>query len=171
MSSIHSESCSGLAIAQRQHTLYRNFQGYSTHADCDLIGFGTTSIGKIGHSYSQNVKGIDDYYRLVDDGHIPVFRGVELDQDDILRRDIITRLICHFELDIRSISHRYGLDFGDYFASELADLKRMQNDGLLMIREDRLRVLPRGRLLIRNICMVFDRYLHAPSSQRYSKVI
>ena len=158
-------------MAQRQGTLYRNFQGYSTHADCDLIGLGVTSIGMVGRSYDQNTRDLEGYYRLIDDGHLPVYRGVELDEDDVLRRDVITRLICHFELDMRDIETKYGLDFSDYFASELAELRIMQNDGLLTVDGEQIHVQPCGRLLIRNICMVFDRYLRAPTEQRYSKVI
>lgn len=160
-----------LAIAQREQTLYRNFQGYSTHADCDLIGIGVTSIGKVGRSYSQNHKAIDDYYHAIDSGHLPVFRGVELDDDDVLRRDIITRLMCHFELDMKAIEQQYQLVFSDYFSVELEALQAMQQDGLLEVMDNTLRVQPRGRLLIRNVCMVFDRYLREPSQQRYSKVI
>jgi len=160
-----------LAIAQREQTLYRNFQGYSTHADCDLIGIGVTSIGKVGRSYSQNHKAIDDYYRAIDSGHLSVFRGIELDDDDVLRRDIITRLMCHFELDMKAIEQQYQLVFSDYFSVELEALQAMQQDGLLEVTDDHLQVQPRGRLLIRNVCMVFDRYLREPSQQRYSKVI
>lgn len=160
-----------LAIAQRERTLYRNFQGYSTHADCDLIGLGVTSIGMVGRSYGQNVKSIDDYYRLIDGGHLPVFRGIELNSDDVLRRDIITRLICHFEVEFADIEQRHAVNFADYFAVELVELQSMQADGLLALTRDSIRVQPRGRLLIRNICMVFDRYLRQPSEQRYSKVI
>ena len=160
-----------LAIAQRERTLYRNFQGYSTHADCDLIGIGVTSIGKVGRSYSQNYKDIEAYYNAIDGGHLPVFRGVELDDDDILRRDVITQLMCHFELVPSEIEQVYGLTFSDYFKTEIDDLLVMQRDGLLEVTKDSIRVLPRGRLLIRNICMVFDRYIRSPSPQRYSKVI
>jgi len=160
-----------LALAQREQTLYRNFQGYSTHADCDLIGIGVTSIGKVGRSYSQNYKGIEEYYQAIDSGHLPVFRGVELDDDDVLRRDVITRLMCHFELDMATIEKDYGLDFADYFAIELEALKTMQQDGLLEVSDKTIRVMPRGRLLIRNVCMVFDRYMREPSEQRFSKVI
>ncbi len=160
-----------LAIAQREHTLYRNFQGYSTHAECDLIGIGVTSIGMVGRSYGQNVKTTDEYYALIDAGHIPVFRGVELDDDDVLRRDVITRLICHFDLDMAAIEAQYGISFADYFATEMKDLAAMQTDGLLSVDGNMIRVAPQGRLLIRNICMVFDRYLRQPSEQRFSKVI
>ena len=160
-----------LAMAQLEGTLYRNFQGYSTHAECDLIGIGVTSIGMVGRSYSQNVKGLDDYYSLIDSGRLPVFRGVELGDDDVLRRDVITRLICHFELDVSNIEQQYDLKFEDYFSIELEALKVMQEDGLLKMDQNSIRVQPRGRLLIRNICMVFDRYMRVASEQRYSKVI
>lgn len=160
-----------LAIAQRSRTLYRNFQGYSTHADCDLIAMGTTAIGKVGNTYSQNVRGIDDYYQRLDAGQLPVFRGIELSHDDLLRREIITQLICHFELDIPAIERQFGINYHAYFNREQEDLLSMQNDGLLQIDERNLHVLPAGRLLIRNICMVFDAYLREKVGQRYSKVI
>ncbi|MEQ6341775.1 MAG: oxygen-independent coproporphyrinogen III oxidase [Gammaproteobacteria bacterium] len=160
-----------LAIAQRSRTLYRNFQGYSTHADCDLIAMGTTAIGKVGNTYSQNVRGIDDYYQRLDAGQLPVFRGIELSHDDLLRREIITQLICHFELDIPAIERQFGINYHAYFNREQKDLLSMQNDGLLQINELNVHVLPAGRLLIRNICMVFDAYLREKAGQRYSKVI
>jgi oxygen-independent coproporphyrinogen-3 oxidase len=160
-----------LARAQREGTLYRNFQGYSTHADCDLVAMGITAIGMVGPSYSQNVRTVDEYYELIDDGRLPIFRGVELDADDLLRRDVITRLICNFELDIPAVEHSFGVRFEDYFAAELPDLARMQADGLLVVEPRAIRVLPAGRLLIRNICMVFDRYLRERQEQRFSRVI
>ena len=145
-----------LAIAQRNGQLYRNFQGYSTHAECDLIGLGVTSIGKVGNTYSQNVKTTDEYYQLVDAGHIPVFRGIELNEDDVLRRDVITRLICNFELDKRAIESEYRIEFAEYFKVELPELDQLQEDGLIVTDENSITVLPAGRLLIRNVCMVFD---------------
>jgi len=160
-----------LAVAQRDGTLYRNFQGYSTHADCDLIGFGATSIGMVGDSYSQNLKELDDYYAAIDADKLAVFRGVELDADDKLRRAVITDLICHFELHKAKVEKAFGIDFNDYFANELKDLEGMQKDGLLKHEVDRIEVNPAGKLLIRNICMVFDRYLRDKNNQRFSKVI
>jgi oxygen-independent coproporphyrinogen-3 oxidase len=160
-----------LAVAQRQGNLYRNFQGYSTHADCDLVAMGVTSIGKVGHTYSQNVKQLDQYYQIIDEDRLPVFRGIELNDDDVLRREIITCLICQFELEIRNIEQRFKIDFANHFESELDQLECMQQDGLLDLDEQFIRVLPAGRLLIRNVCMVFDRYLYAASEQRFSKVI
>ena len=160
-----------LARAQRAGTLYRNFQGYSTHADCDLIGLGATSIGMVGDSYSQNLKGLEEYYARLDAGRLAVFRGVRLDEDDRLRRTVITDLICHFILDFAAVERRFGIRFRDYFAVELAELADLQTDGLLALSETGIRVLPPGRLLIRNICMVFDRYLREQTQQRFSKVI
>ncbi len=160
-----------LAVAQREGTLYRNFQGYSTHADCDLLGFGATSIGMVGDSYSQNLKELDDYYAAIDADKLAVFRGVELDADDKLRRAVITDLICHFELHKSKVEKAFGIDFNDYFANELKDLEGMQGDGLLKLEADRIEVNPAGKLLIRNICMVFDRYLREKNNQRFSKVI
>jgi oxygen-independent coproporphyrinogen-3 oxidase len=160
-----------LAVAQRQGTLYRNFQGYSTHADCELVGMGVSSIGMVGTSYSQNYHKLEDYYARIDAGRLAVFRGVALEGDDLLRRAVITQLICHFVLDFASIEARYGIRCADYFAMEFQDLAPMQADGLVDLSADRIQVLPRGRLLIRNICMVFDRYLRENRDQRFSKVI
>jgi oxygen-independent coproporphyrinogen-3 oxidase len=161
-----------LAVAQRNRTLYRNFQGYSTHADCDLVGLGITAIGMVGESYSQNVKTLDEYYAALDAGHLPVFRGVELTPDDRLRRRVIRELICHYRLDYDEIEADFPIRFGEYFAQELADLAEMQADGLLTVDDEGVRVTPSGKLLIRNVCMVFDRYLRERSVvQRFSKVI
>ncbi len=160
-----------MAVAQRNGTLYRNFQGYSTHADCDLVAIGITSISKVGHSYAQNVKSLEEYYGLLDADRLPVYRGVELDHDDLLRRAIIMELMCHFTLRFDRVERDYNLRFADYFAPELAELTAMQSDGLLRLVADGLEVLPVGRLLIRNIAMVFDKYLRQSTQQRFSKVI
>ncbi len=160
-----------LAVAQREGTLYRNFQGYSTHAECDLVAMGVTSIGMVGDSYAQNLKGLDDYYARIDAGELAVFRGVELTADDTLRRAVITDLICHFALDFAAVEQAHGIVFADYFAEELEALKTMEADGLLVLDAEGIRVSPRGRLLIRNICMVFDRYLREARERRFSKVI
>ncbi len=160
-----------LAVAQRDGTLYRNFQGYSTHADCDLIGIGSTSIGMVGDSYAQNLKELDDYYAAIDANKLAVFRGVELGADDKLRREVITRLICHFVLEKSVVEQAHGINFNEYFANELKDLEGMEKDGLLKLEPGRIEVNPAGKLLIRNICMVFDRYLREKQNQRFSKVI
>ena len=161
-----------LARAQRDGTLYRNFQGYSTHASCDLVGIGITSIGMVGPTYAQNVKTLDDYYARLDAGQLPVFKGLVLSRDDEIRRDVITRLICHFRLWFTDIESRWGITFADYFRDELAGLGQMIADGLVQVTADHIEVLPRGRFLIRNVCMVFDTYLRgAAIKQRFSRVI
>ena len=161
-----------LAIAQRHGSLYRNFQGYSTHAQCDLVAMGITAIGTVGPTYSQNVKTIDEYNALVDQDRLPLLRGMELSADDLLRREVITRLICDFQLEFAPVEARHGIRFGDYFAVELQDLAAMEQDALLELEADAIRVAPAGRLLIRNICMVFDAYLRkGREQQRFSRVI
>jgi len=162
-----------LAVAQRDGKLSRNFQGYATHGECDIIGLGVSAIGRVGNSYSQNEREIGPYQERADSGGLAVFRGVELNADDVLRRAVINQLICHFELDFGAIENGYAIDFQRYFAAELAELSAMQQDGLLQLDGRGVRVLPAGRLLIRNICMVFDHYLSAGSGEksRFSKVI
>lgn len=159
-----------LAVAQREGKLYRNFQGYSTHSDCDLVGLGVTSIGRVGDAYIQNVKELDEYDQLISAGKLPVFKGIDLNQDDKLRRTVITQLICHFDLDFTAIEQQFNMVFADYFASEIENLRIMQSDGLLNLTDTGIQVLPAGRLLIRNICMVFDKYLNQ-KQQQFSRVI
>ncbi|MDD2661302.1 MAG: oxygen-independent coproporphyrinogen III oxidase [Methylococcales bacterium] len=160
-----------LAIAQREGKLYRNFQGYSTHSDCDLVGLGITSIGRVGDAYIQNVKELDEYDQLISQNELPVFKGFELDDDDKLRRAVITQLICHFDLSFAGIEQKFSIRFADYFAKEIHALTPMQADGLLSLSGKGIHVLPAGRLLIRNICMVFDKYLAQKQQQQFSKVI
>jgi oxygen-independent coproporphyrinogen-3 oxidase len=162
-----------LAVEQRQGRLSRNFQGYSTHDHCDIVGLGVSSIGRIGNVYCQNERDLSRYQSRIDAGGLAVFRGVELNGDDELRRAIIMQLICNFELDIVAIEERFGVRFNGYFADEIRLLERMQEDGLLRLGTARIDVLPRGRLLIRNICMVFDRYLahHGEDNPRFSRVV
>ena len=160
-----------LTIAQQDGTLYRNFQGYSTHANCDLIGLGVTSIGMVGDTYSQNMRTLDEYYARIDAGELAVCRGFDLSRDDLIRRDVITRLICHFVLDFARIESERGIRFADYFRPELEQLQGMAEDGLLALDDKGIRVLPRGRLLIRNICMVFDYYLKQKTDTKFSRVI
>ena len=160
-----------LAIAQREGTLYRNFQGYSTQAECDLIAMGVTAVSKIGNSYSQNVKTMEEYEQRIDSGHLPIFRGIKLNDDDVLRRQVITQLICHFSLDLASVEASYKINFADYFATELAELKQLEQDGLVRCTDSAIEVQPAGKFLIRNVCMVFDRYLRESGEKRFSKVI
>ena len=160
-----------LAIAQRNETLYRNFQGYSTHAECDLVGMGGTSISLINNTYAQNRKSLDDYYTAIDAGDLAVFRGVQLSEDDELRRDVIARLISHFHLNFAKLDAQWNIRFKEYFADELNALMPMINDGLLTMSNEDIYITAKGRLLIRNICMVFDAYLNNDVSVRFSKVI
>jgi len=161
-----------LAVAQRRGRLHRNFQGYSTHADTDLLAIGVSSIGRIGPTYSQNVRTLEEYYDALDRDRIPVMRGLELTADDLLRRSIIQALMCHFELSIESVEIAHLIDFGTYFAQEIADLRDMEKAGLVEIGDQWITVLPRGRMLVRVIAMVFDRYLRNDRERtRYSKVI
>jgi len=161
-----------LAVAQRQGRLQRNFQGYSTHADCDLLAFGISAISKVGSLYYQNCKTLDEYYGRLDKHELPVARGVELNADDLLRRAVIQALMCHFALDFVAIEKAFGIDFSQYFLPELQELRELEGAGLVTVEEAGIRVLPAGRLLVRAVAMVFDRYLREDRQKtRYSKVI
>ncbi len=162
-----------LVRAQQDGTLCRNFQGYSTRGDCDLIGMGASAISMVGRCYAQNRHSLDAYRDGVKTSGLAVSRGVALTPDDLLRREVIMKLICHFRLDYTPIEQRHGIRFWDYFAAEKEDLRRMENDGLLETEGGALRVLPAGRLLIRNICRAFDAYQRAAglAPARYSKMI
>ena len=166
-----------LARAQKAGKLHRNFQGYSTHAELDLLAFGVSAIAKIGPVYAQNAKSLDDYYHDIDAGHLPVRRGYRMDDDDVLRRAVIQELMCHFSLDFASISSTWAIDFTTYFADALEQLQPLAEAGLLSMDTARITVMPKGRLLVRIIAMAFDRYLQvdrqkAPEGrQRYSRVI
>ena len=159
-----------LAIAQQQGHLYRNFQGYSTHADCDIIGLGLSSIGQVGDSFSQNEKNLEQYYARIESGNLPVIKGQMIQADDKIRRAVIMDLICHFELDFAKIETALNINFNDYFADALEDLHEMHEDGLIELTEHSIKVMEKGKLLIRNICMVFDAYL-ASSKTQFSKTI
>jgi len=160
-----------LVKAQREGSLQRNFQGYSTNANCDIIAMGITAIGRIGDNYSQNVRTIDEYENLLNEGIIPIFRGIELEDDDILRREIINQLMCNNKLDIKEIEKKWGIDFKTYFKSSLDNLQKMATDGLLEIEKSNLTITNTGRLLTRSICMQFDRYLQKKNNKQFSRVI
>jgi oxygen-independent coproporphyrinogen-3 oxidase len=165
-----------LARAQRQGTLHRNFQGYSTRADIDMVACGVSAISAVNGSYSQNEKSLEAYYARMDAGGLPVARGLTLSKDDLLRRDVIQRLMCDFVLDTDLLGERWGIDPAVHFASEMARLAHLEQDGLLALRPGRLEVSAKGRLLIRNICMVFDNYIGKPAAvpvqhSRYSRTI
>jgi oxygen-independent coproporphyrinogen-3 oxidase len=161
-----------LAQAKVQGRLHRNFQGYSTRANTDLIGIGVSAIGSVGASYSQNFRDLPEYYDRIDRGILPVMRGLSLTPDDLARRTVIQALMCHFQLCISSVEIACMIDFRNYFATELADLAEFKDLGLVEINGDWITVTPRGRLLVRPICMVFDRYLRAAQQRaRYSQVV
>lgn len=155
-----------LTIAMNEGTLYRNFQGYSTHAGLNVLAFGITSISMLSDMYVQNVKKLNDYYERIDRGELPVFRGVVLNKDDILRREVITELMCNFRLKKERIEQKYGIEFDSYFASALQKLIPFQDDGLIELHPDMLKVTTAGRLLIRNIAMQFDAYLERKTDKK-----
>lgn len=160
-----------LVIAQQQGKLQRNFQGYSTHGDCDLIAFGVSAISAFGDVYIQNSKNLNDYQNRINNQQHARVRGLMLTKEDLIRKDAINQLICHFELDFNTLNGNHNINAQDYFADELQQLQPMVDDGLLQIEESRVQVLDAGRLLIRRICMVFDTYLNGHGQIRYSKVI
>ncbi len=164
-----------LAIAQEEGTLHRNFQGYTTHSHCDLIGMGVSSISQVGDTYIQNSTDEAQYYSMINEKQLPMVRGLKMTNDDKVRQAVITQLICHFKLRFSDIEEQFGIQFRDYFRDELARLEPMMADGLVSLSsDDILEVLPKGKLLIRNICMQFDHYLNQPEMKEkplYSKVI
>ncbi|AKJ28657.1 coproporphyrinogen III oxidase [Caldimonas brevitalea] len=161
-----------LAVAKRQGRLHRNFQGYSTQPDCDLIGLGVSAIGRVGPCYSQNAKTLDEYYDALRQRQFPVNRGLALERDDLVRRAVIMALMCQGRLVYESIEASYLLDFRRYFATELDRLAPLAEQGLLSLEDDGLQVTPLGWYFVRAIAMVFDRRLQADRSrERFSKVI
>ena len=161
-----------LAVAQRKGVLHRNFQGYSTHADCDLLGLGVSAIGNIGPTYNQNFRRLEDYYNSLDHNSLPIMRGIELSADDLVRRAVIGALMCHFTLSKESFATSYLIDFDRYFATELDDLRELADLGMVELENDAVTITPKGRLLVRNIAMVFDRHLRQDRERRrYSRVI
>jgi oxygen-independent coproporphyrinogen-3 oxidase len=161
-----------LAQAQARGGLHRNFMGYTTHADSDLIGLGVSAISHIGTSFSQNPRDLPAWQSALDEGRLPVFRGMVLSDDDQLRADLIQRLMCQGEIPVSALERRYGIDFREYFADALVQLAPLADDGLVQIGEARIEVTARGRLLLRNIAMCFDRYLQRPVERpRFSRAI
>lgn len=160
-----------LAIAQEELTLQRNFQGYTTHGHCDLIGLGVSAISQIGELYSQNSSDLSDYQGLLSSDQLATKRGLVCNEDDRIRRAVIQQLICHFDLEFAQIEAAYAVDFKRYFVQEWSELTRMAKDGLITLTDSRIEVLPAGRLLVRSVCMVFDVYLAQQNRQRFSRVI
>ncbi|MEZ8879007.1 oxygen-independent coproporphyrinogen III oxidase [Vibrio lentus] len=161
-----------LAVAQREGILHRNFQGYTTQGEADLIGFGVSAISMVGDAYAQNQKELKKYYAQVNDLRHALWKGVALDSDDLLRREVIKQLICNFKLDKTMIESEFSVNFNRYFKEDLGLLQTFINDELVEVDDKEIRVTLRGRLLIRNICMCFDKYLRAKArQQQFSRVI
>ena len=160
-----------LAQAQRAGKLHRNFQGYTTHGHCDLVSLGVSAIGQTEAAYFQNHHDQQAYEQAIDEGKLAIKRGVCLNRDDRIRRDLIMRLICQFQLDIAAFEQQWSIDWADYFETEIGLLKTMAADGLLVADDQRLQVLPPGRLLIRVICQVFDRYRQESTRQGFSRIL
>ncbi|MDN7139043.1 oxygen-independent coproporphyrinogen III oxidase [Pseudomonas sp. JQ170] len=160
-----------LAIAQEESTLQRNFQGYTTHGHCDLIGLGVSAISQIGDLYCQNSSDLNTYQNSLLSAQLATSRGLVCTADDRLRRAVIQQLICHFELDFDTIEQAFTIDFRGYFKDEWPALQAMHKDGLINLSAKGIEVLPAGRLLVRSVCMAFDAYLGMHSQQRFSRVI
>jgi oxygen-independent coproporphyrinogen-3 oxidase len=161
-----------LAKAYLDRTMQRNFQGYSTFKDTNMLAFGVSAIGFVGNSYYQNEKNLEAYYMDVNCGQIPIMRGIMLDDDDIIRRFIIQTIMCNFSLDFNVVATNFALDFAGYFALELVDLQNSAAQGLIILEQDKFTVTAAGRFLIRNIAVIFDKYYRQKSEKtKYSKVI
>jgi oxygen-independent coproporphyrinogen-3 oxidase len=160
-----------LCQAQDAGTLYRNFQGYTTHAGCDLLGFGVSAIGQVGRCYAQNVKNVHDYAARIDAGHAATWRGMLLSAEDELRRDVIMRLMCDFAVDLAHIGQPSGVTWESHFAKELEALVPLEADGLVRRVGSRIEVTPVGRLLVRNVCLLFDAYLATGAQRKFSRTI
>ena len=161
-----------LALAQARGGLHRSFMGYTTHADSDVIGIGVSAISHVGPTFSQNPRDLPTWAAAIDEGRLPVFRGMRMSEDDQLRADLIQRLMCQGEVPVGALERRYGIDFADYFRDSLAQLRPLIEDGLVRVDDDGMRATSRGRLLLRNIAMCFDRYLDRPGILvRFSRAI
>lgn len=160
-----------LAQALRDRTLTRNFQGYSTCDETDIVALGVSSISQVGDGYAQNVKNLEEYRRAIEAGTLATSRGLALSPEDLLRRDAILGLMCHFRLDRRAFAERWSIDFDRHFAADLARLAPLAEDGLVEIDDDRIEVTATGRLMVRNVAMAFDAYLESEPSARYSRTV
>ena len=161
-----------MAVAKRQGRLHRNFQGYSTQPDCDLIGLGVSSIGRIGATYSQNAKTLEEYYDSLDNGKFPVVRGLALSRDDLVRRAVIMALMCQGRLSFESIELAYLIDFKQYFQKELETLQTQVGQGLVILDNTGIQVTAKGWFFVRAVAMVFDRYLQTDRTRaKFSKIL
>jgi oxygen-independent coproporphyrinogen-3 oxidase len=161
-----------LAVAKREGLLHRNFQGYSTQPDCDLVALGVSAIGRVGAAYYQNAKTLPEYYESLSQRRLPVVRGYALTADDKVRRDVIMALMCQGRLEFEPIERAHGVRMGEYFASELGTLREMATSGLLAFEDGAMQVTASGWFLVRAMAMVFDRHLqHSREQRRFSRVI
>jgi oxygen-independent coproporphyrinogen-3 oxidase len=161
-----------LTIAQQEGGLQRNFQGYSTRKECDMVGLGVSAIGKVGDCYAQNLKDIPTWQSVVAEGKLPIWRGVSLNTEDRLRRSVIESIMCHGEVKFREFESNYAIDFHDHFALELAGLEQLEKDGLIEMGDDEFKATPEGRLLLRAVAMTFDEYMQTSESKpKFSRVI
>jgi oxygen-independent coproporphyrinogen-3 oxidase len=160
-----------LAVAQREGKLWRNFQGYTTRKGVELIGIGATSIGMLNDSYFQNYKTLREYNEAIDGGNFATFRGILLDEEDMLRREVIMDIMCNLGVSFKKIEEMFGIRFAEHFERELEELRELEEDGLIRIGEGSIDILPVGRLLIRNVAMVFDTYLRSKKELKFSRTI
>ena len=161
-----------LAVAQRHHGLQRNFQGYSTQTQCDLVGLGVSSISQVHDNYAQNTTSLEQYHESLENSRLPLIRGYQSTREDLLRRDVIQQLTCHFHVDKRALAQKWDIAFDQHFADELSQLEDMAEDELVELGEDSITVTATGRFLVRNICMVFDSYQGNGGDQpRFSRTL
>jgi oxygen-independent coproporphyrinogen-3 oxidase len=161
-----------LVIARKNGTLQRNFQGYSTHRECDLVALGVSAIGGIGNVFAQNAVTTMEYEALIENGQLPIRKGIAVDDDDLLRADVIQALMCYDELSFDQFGKDHGIDFASYFAAEIKRLQPLADDGLIELSNSGVTITESGRLLLRSIAMVFDRYINqAENDNRFSKAI
>jgi oxygen-independent coproporphyrinogen-3 oxidase len=161
-----------LAVAKRQGRLHRNFQGYSTQPDCDLIALGVSSIGRIGATYSQNAKTLDEYYDALNHGRFPIVRGLALTRDDLVRRAVIMAIMCQGHLQFEAVELAHLINFKSYFAKELEDIQTLAEQGLVVVDENSIQVTAQGWFFVRGVAMVFDKYLQTDRTRaKFSKII
>ncbi|KQT11023.1 oxygen-independent coproporphyrinogen III oxidase [Ramlibacter sp. Leaf400] len=161
-----------LAVAKRQGRLHRNFQGYSTQPDCDLLGLGVSAIGRVGATYAQNARTLEEYRDRLEQGGLPVVRGLALTRDDLVRRAVIMALMCQGQVVFESIDVAWLVDFRRYFAAELRELQALEGEGLLKVDDQGVQLTARGWYFVRTVAMVFDRYLQADRQRtRFSRVL
>ena len=161
-----------LVLARENGTLQRNFQGYSTHRQCDLVALGVSGIGGIGNMFAQNSVSTIEYEDIIERGELPIKKGLLVDDDDLIRAAVIQDLMCYDNLSFDDFSEKHGIDFRDYFAEEVKQLDILEKDGLIELSDEGIVITPQGRLLLRNIAMTFDRYINlAENDSRFSKAI